>query len=40
LNPTKRVVDLLLTTGLFPLFEVFGEEAAAVRSFGEIAAPG
>jgi anti-sigma B factor antagonist len=35
LNPTERVVDLLLTTGLFPLFEVFAEEAAAIRSFGE-----
>ena len=40
LSPTKRVVELLLTTRLFPLFEVFDEEGAAVRSFGEVAAAG
>jgi anti-sigma B factor antagonist len=40
LNPTKRVVDLLVTTRLFPLFNVFDEEEAAVRSFGEMAAAG
>jgi anti-sigma B factor antagonist len=35
LNPTSRVVELLLTTRLFPVFEVFDNEAAALRSFGE-----
>jgi anti-sigma B factor antagonist len=38
LNLTNRVVDLLLTTRLFPVFEVFDDEAAALRSFGEAAA--
>jgi anti-sigma B factor antagonist len=35
LNPTSRVVELLLTTRLFPVFEVFDDEAAALRSFRE-----
>jgi anti-anti-sigma factor len=33
-----RVVDLLLTTRLFAVFEVFDDEVAALRSFGEMAA--
>jgi anti-sigma B factor antagonist len=33
LNLTKRVHDLLQITKLYTVFEVFDEEAAAVRSF-------
>src|SRR5450631_4460553 len=33
LNPTKRVKDLLQITKLYTVFEVFDDEAAAVRSF-------
>ena len=33
LNLTKRVKDLLQITKLYTVFEVFDDEAAAVRSF-------
>lgn len=33
LNLTKRVRDLLQITKLYTVFEVFDDEAAAVRSF-------
>lgn len=33
LNLTKRVKDLLQITKLYTVFEVFEDEAAAVRSF-------
>ena len=33
LNLTKRVVDLLQITKLYTVFEVFDDEAAAIRSF-------
>ena len=33
LNLTKRVVDLLQITKLYTVFEVFEDEATAVRSF-------
>ena len=33
LNLTKRVMDLLQITKLYTVFEVFDDEAAAVRSF-------
>ncbi len=34
LNLTKRVQDLLQITKLYTVFEVFDDEAAAIRSFG------
>jgi anti-sigma B factor antagonist len=34
LSPTKRIVDFLQITKLFTVFDVYDEEAAAVRSFG------
>ena len=37
LNLNKRVRDLLLITKLFTVFEVFEDEAVAIRSFSEIA---
>jgi anti-sigma B factor antagonist len=33
LNLTKRVKDLLQITKLYTVFEVFDDEASAVRSF-------
>jgi len=33
LNLTKRVKDLLQITKLYTVFEVYDEEAAAIRSF-------
>jgi anti-sigma B factor antagonist len=33
-NLTNRIRDLLLITKLFTVFEVFEEEAAGIRSFG------
>jgi anti-sigma B factor antagonist len=33
LNLTKRVEDLLQITKLYTVFEVFDDEAAAIRSF-------
>lgn len=33
LSPTKRIVDFLQITKLFTVFDVYDEEAAAVRSF-------
>jgi anti-sigma B factor antagonist len=38
LNLTNRVVELLLTTRLYTVFEVFDDEEAAIRSFRERAA--
>ena len=38
LNLTTRVRGLLLITKLFTVFEVFDDEAVAMRSFSEIAA--
>ena len=40
LNLTKRVQDLLRMTKLSTLFEVFEDEAVAVRSFAETKASG
>lgn len=34
LNLTKRVKDLLQITKLYTVFEVFADEATAIRSFG------
>jgi anti-sigma B factor antagonist len=39
LNLTTRIRALLLLTKLFTVFEVFEDEAAAVRSFGEAGMP-
>ena len=36
LNLTKRVHDLLQITKLYTVFEVFDDEAAAVRSFSKV----
>jgi len=38
LNLTHRVKDLLMITKLLTVFEVYDDEAAAVRSFTEVAA--
>ncbi|MEO8594454.1 MAG: STAS domain-containing protein [Candidatus Solibacter sp.] len=38
-NLSTRIRDLLLITKLFTVFEVFEDEAAAIRSFGEATMP-
>lgn len=38
-NLVTRIRDLLLLTKLFTVFEVFEDEAAALRSFGEATVP-
>src|SRR3954447_14423255 len=38
-NLPTRIRDLLLITKLYTVFEVFEDEAAAVRSFGEATMP-
>jgi len=38
LNLPGRITELLLTTKLFSVFEVFDDEAAALRTFGQTAA--
>jgi anti-sigma B factor antagonist len=40
LNLANRVVELLLTTRLYTVFEVYDDEARAIRSFGEREAAG
>ena len=35
LSPTKKVRDLLRFTNLDAIFEILGDEASAIRSFGE-----
>ena len=37
LNALSRVKDLLLITKLYTVFEVYEDEAAAIRSFGTVA---
>ena len=38
LNPTKNVQDVFQITKLYTVFDIRGDEAAAVRSFGTSAA--
>ena len=40
LNLTKKVHDLLQVTRLYTVFEILDDEAAAVKSFGQLAAAG